>query len=312
MSRVLTPGSAQSRRIEFGRRVALLGDDANRAIGICEHHDRRDPTLQADIAEFHTLYRHLSSSQQLGFERFCIERWFLVRNFMRRERLARCLVIDSDVLLFCDVPYEAHRLREFAMTFARWDAVRRIPHCNFIGSLAAIEDFCAYVLETYRDPDRLAKLRNANLKKRNQDWISDMSLFYDWGSRATYPVALIDQPQADEVFDAAIDDVQDYVPAGYLPGLLRRWKKIEFRDGRPYAFSKSDGRAIRMKCLHYHGPFKTLMTKHAQGQSEGRREAFVLLGKKLGRWPSRVAVFCRNYVAPRFRPRGASPGDQIR
>lgn len=288
-----------------GGRVILLGDESNASIGIGEHHRHRDESLQADIPEFHALYQHLSSSQGFDFERFCIERWFLVRNFMRREQLSRCLVIDSDVLLFCDVPAESERLQNFAMTFGRWDAVRNLPHCNFIGCLQGIESFCDYVLETYRDPERLTRLKNANHKKLNQFWISDMSLFYDWASQGAFPIAMIDEPHEHGAFDSAIDSTGGYLRSGYLPGLIRQWKKIEFREGRPYAFLQADGQPVRMKCLHYHGVFKMLMETHARGKSENWSAAMTMLRQKLRRLPGKFSLFSRNYLLPLFQPRGS-------
>jgi hypothetical protein len=114
--------------------VVLLGDEANASIGIGEHHDIDQPELQEDLDEFRRICKRYSRSQGFLWERFWLERWFLIRNFMRREKLRGCLAIDSDVLLFCNVPEESLRFRSYAMTFGRWDAVRVVPHCNFIGS----------------------------------------------------------------------------------------------------------------------------------------------------------------------------------
>jgi hypothetical protein len=282
-------------------RVVLLGDDANAAIGIGEHYSIHDETLQDDLEEFRAIYRHHSSSQGVQFEQFCIERWLLIRNFLRREGLSRCLAIDSDVLLFCNVSEETVRFQSYAMTFGRWDSVRCVPHCNFIQSRDALEAFCGYVLDVYRHPQRLERIKTANRKKFDNFWVSDMSLFFDWASLGGYPVGLFEEMIEDGAgFDTCVDDTRTFRPCGYLPGLLRQWKKIAFFDGIPHAFLRAHGRAVSMKCLHYHGPLKLLMERHARGQSDDWGIATTMLRHKFGRLPSKVSLFYKNYITALF------------
>lgn len=288
-----------------GGRVVLLGDAANAGIGVGEHHRLDDGSLATDVADFRTVYEHHSSSKREQFERFCIERWFFVRNFMRRENLDRCLVIDTDVLLFCDVAAEAARFGHAEMTFARWDAVRLLPHCNFINGRSGIESFCEYALGLYRDPRRLEAVKAKNGKKFGRHWVSDMSLFADWSACGGHAVGMLEDAVRDGVaFDDAIDRTRGFVRRSFVPGVVRPWKWIEYRDGVPYARHREAGE-VPMKCLHFHGAFKELLPRHAQCLTDDWGAATIMLHRKLRSVPAKASWFARNYIAPRRG--GAAP-----
>ena len=294
------------------RRVILLGDDENAEIGGCEHHLVDDPSLQADIEEFRAVYRQVGRSQLFLRERFWLERWFLIRNFLRREHLDSCLAIDSDVLLFADVAAESLRFAAYAMTFGRWDAVRVVPHCNFIRGREGLEDFCGYVLDVYRDPRKLERVADLNRKKFNSAWVCDMSLLASWGATSEFPVGFLEDTVAGGVgFDACLDDTRTYVACGYLPGILRQWKRITFRDGVPYATIRDSGLEVPMKCLHYHGRLKALMERHARCQGDDWGAATLMLTEKLLAYPAKFGLVFRNYVRPWLPgapPRGVAGG----
>lgn len=286
--------------IAAGRgRVVLIGDAEAARAGIGTHHPVDDPALQADLDELRGVYRMVSRSHSLERERFWAERWFLIRNFMRRENLDGCLAIDSDVLLFCDVGEESLRFAPYAMTFGRWDPVRVVPHCNFIRGRAAIEDLCRFILDAYRDPRTLERLASLNRKRDGSAWISDMSLLASWAATSGFPVGFLEDTVADGVgFDSCLDHVGGYASCNYLPGVMKPWKRLRFRDGVPYGTIRASGLEIPMKCVHYHGHMKLLMKRHDRGEEDDWTAAGTLATGKLADYPMKARIFCRNYVAP--------------
>jgi hypothetical protein len=290
------------RALKATNRVVLLGDEKNADLGMGEHHLVTDATLQDGIGEFRSAYQHLSRSQRLDFERFCVERWFLIRNFLRRENLDGCLAIDSDVLLFGNVAEDSLRFSEYSMTFGRWDSVRAVPHCNFIRGREAIDDFCSYVMDVYSDSYKLKQLAEINQKKFKSAWISDMSLLASWGASSRFPIGYLENTVADGVgFDSCLDDIGTYVGRRFFPGVLKPWKKLTFRDGIPYATIRSNGLTVPMKCIHYHGGMKILMDRHDRGVAEDWSIAFRMLVRKFAGLRSKFELFSRNYIAPLFR-----------
>lgn len=293
-------------------RVVLLGDGwnadyvnfklANGEQARCEHHRIDDPSLQADLEEFRSIYQHISRLP-FGAERFNTERWFLIRNFLRREGLDGCLAIDSDVLLFCDVAEESLRFSPYAMTLSRWDIpVRAVPHCNFIRGREGIEDFCQYVLDLYRNKERLDRLTALNHKKYNISWVGDMSLLAAWSASSRFPVGNLAATVADGVgYDSCMDDTKDFVSHGGLLGLLRPWKKLNFHEGIPYARLRGTGVVLPMKCVHYQGRMKLLMDRHDRGIEDDWSVTRTMLADKLARYPAKARLFYQSYLAPLFK-----------
>jgi hypothetical protein len=169
-----------------------------------------------------------------------------------------CLAIDSDVLLFGNVAEDSLRFSSYSMIFGCWDAVRVVPHGNFIRGREAIEDFCCFMLDIYRNPVKLHRLAEINRKKFKSAWISDMSLLASWGTNCRFPIGYLENTVADGVgFDSCLDDTKIYVGCGLLPGLLKQWKRLEFRDGIPHATIRSNRYPSKFRVFYknYIAPF---------------------------------------------------------
>ena len=60
----------------------------------------------ASITErFEKIYRH-SGSNDPRYNRFCIERWFVIKKIMQERGITQCIHLDSDVMVFSDLEIE--------------------------------------------------------------------------------------------------------------------------------------------------------------------------------------------------------------
>ncbi|MDO4573831.1 MAG: hypothetical protein Q4D98_01300 [Planctomycetia bacterium] len=262
----------QARQTNPHSRIVWLHGEKDHPLDFVDCFSFHEPELFQDVAFFSSIYQRLSSSNSLESECFCIQRWLIVRNFMRREKITRALAIDSDVLIFCDVTQEAERFRPYAMTFAHWNATQNLIHCNFIQDISALEAFADYSLEVYQNSELLERLKQTSRKGKNRYRVSDMSLFYDWSTHSDYPFCFFEDFYPDGIFfDSCIDFVQDFKAIRYLPGFLRPFKKIVWKEGLPHATLKNStlkgGLQAPMKIIHYHGGLKFLMPFHFQRRS---------------------------------------------
>jgi len=304
----------QARKTNPAARVFWLGDDADGAerakeVGV-EFRSLDEPALSDGIAEFKSIYLGRSKNRPRLTE-FCCKRWIYVRNLMRAENLRSCLALDSDVLLFCDAAEEAKRFQDFAGTFTRWDAAPRYtPHCNFIGSLDGLEEFCDFLFEVYRNTAlfqelerKLAKVRWGKTPKRV--WISDMSLWGAWSLRTNRKIAVFDDYYPQGVWvDGKINDASYFKTRNFLPGVVKPWRKIvDFRDGRPWGETK-DGKRGPFLALHYQGGFKFLMEDHFEGRHSDWAIFKRLLVDKTKSVPQRIAHFTRRYLIAPLTKRG--------
>ncbi len=272
----------QAHRTNPSSRVILLGDETTPSPDFAEFHCIHDPKLFQNVEPFYAAYRHFSSSNSEEVEKFCMARWIILRNFMHREGLTRCLAIDSDVLLFADMTEEAKRFAPYAMTFAHWSKTQNLIHCNFVLDRTALDSFTEYLMRVYRDPLLLERAKEARHKKNGKFRVSDMSHFYDWSVHSEFPFCFFEDLHTDGVFfDSCIDFTEGFRSISYFPGVFRRIKKIAWTDGRPQVTDRL-GRRLEVKAFHYHGAQKFLMPFHMEGRSPHVRIFMAFLKAKLG------------------------------
>ncbi|MEM9227145.1 MAG: hypothetical protein AAGA45_04175, partial [Verrucomicrobiota bacterium] len=93
---------AQTRQSNPRSRLILLGDEAyDYYLGV-EHYDYRQYSSEAN--RLGTLYRHRNAvDEHHEWLRFYFQKWVMIRNFIRQEKLPSTFIIDSNVLLYADL-----------------------------------------------------------------------------------------------------------------------------------------------------------------------------------------------------------------
>lgn len=292
----------QARRCNPGVPIVLAGDASNAAMAVDRFVAIDGLPRSREQERFLQDYRHHSPSQSLEWERFCIERWFVLLAVMHHEGLEQALALDSDVLLFCDARQEARRCSRHAVALSHWDDERALPHCTFILDRGALEEFCRHVSRTYASEGLLAELKRRNSKRHGRHWISDMSLWRAWCRSTAHPVLIRERlPAGDTAYDSCIEHVGGFEAVRPLPLVVRPWKRLVFEHGRAYGFRRHTGQRVRLHCVHYHGRFKVLMARHAQAQPDGLGAALLLLRLKLAALPQKLA----RLLSSRLRHRAA-------
>ncbi|MDD4395802.1 MAG: hypothetical protein PHQ33_07950, partial [Bacteroidales bacterium] len=90
--------------------IILLGDESSPEIAGVRRimsHAYENETL----AEFRKHYRHMSYNPE-AFERICFERWLLIAELFRREKLDAAFVVDTDVMIYADLSKLANSFDE--------------------------------------------------------------------------------------------------------------------------------------------------------------------------------------------------------
>lgn len=70
-------------------RIILIGNSENDLFDFVEHHNIND-YVSNQLISFQQNYQHFSPLNE-QFERFCIERWFIVNEFAQRHHLKQFL-----------------------------------------------------------------------------------------------------------------------------------------------------------------------------------------------------------------------------
>jgi hypothetical protein len=83
---------------KFNEHVILLGDDSNSQLDV-DHYNIDEHSEGVD--EFRSLYKHMSTNP-IGFELTCIERWIVLANFVKKMGFDKVVYLDSDIMTFCN------------------------------------------------------------------------------------------------------------------------------------------------------------------------------------------------------------------
>ena len=124
----------QARKSNPETEVILIGDSGNAHFNyLVNHVDKSQYSKRAD--EFAKKFVNFSTNSH-EFELICLQRWFILEEFMRQNNLEKCLYLDSDILLFGNVKSEIHRFRFFGMTIAGISG-----HSNYINDIEVLAEF---------------------------------------------------------------------------------------------------------------------------------------------------------------------------
>lgn len=253
----------------FNKRVILLTDSPQYFRNV-EAYDLNDFFGTAQC--FEHVYKHLSPNTQ-KFELFCIQRWFILNEFVAKMRISHFFHCDSDVLLYCNVStfYQQHRDKVWLLGAVSngLSAISGYMWSGGIGyfSREILQQFCDFVSEVYTQKDRLDYLVKKYEKRSNpKHGVCDMTLFslfvdhlkHSGGQDVMSLTAEIDGAKFDHHISS--DEAGFYAKEKVADLEV---KKIIFKNRMPYCFNKKTGDWVRLFCIHFQGKAKPLMAKYA-------------------------------------------------
>lgn len=238
---------AQARYANPTAPIVLIGDEhtADKYPEITHIHFR---PLSARAFAFARTYRHLNTNHEV-FERFCLMRWFILLELMRRYGFSRAVYIDSDVLLYDAMEQQFRRIEGYDL------AITGVAPPVLVNNLHVLESFCSFAEDCYRDEQLLCLLTghfSALQQAREPGGVCDMTIWKLFMERQS-EWRIIDLASS---FDDLVFDRNIMLSNGFqLDGPV---KKIIWKEGVPYGLGE-DGRHIRFASLHFHGPSKAIM-----------------------------------------------------
>lgn len=249
----------------FGGHVCYLGDAFGcriaRKFGATT---ARIGDFAATSRAFEPFYRH-HSTLGVEFERQCISRWFILRDYMKAVDLKSAIYLDTDILATTPLDPFQEQTRHYGMTFTGYSA-----HCCFINDVAVLDMFCDFVTEVYSDlvwDVRLRDWERHMLSAAGAGGVSDMTLFQWFHQR--HPELL---GSYDDIFQDSPIDLSLAETAGWK-ATEQGFKYLLWDDGGPAAI-REDGTPVKLAALHHQGTAKLLMRANARklGDLTSRRE----------------------------------------
>jgi hypothetical protein len=241
----------QARKTNPDARIFLLGDETNKGLGYAEHHHYAAYARKA--LAFTKIYRHLSLNG-VEYELFCMQRWFMLQEFMESIGIPRCFMMDSDVMVYCDLAVEYRRYYQHKFTVnCHWGG-----GSSYVSSIAAVKELCDSMTSAYDGTDpyltaRMESLFDLVVKFEGAGGISDMFFvknFFDGNSFTIGETAIVQDGSA---FD---HNIKSHAPTWEGENGI---KKIRWKGNVPYCRRMDNGMDVRFCTLHFQGNAKPLM-----------------------------------------------------
>ena len=238
----------QAVRSQPGSRVILLGDRANRIGGLAyEHHVLPPPS--GLVREFRERYRHFHPGN-LEDERRCIERWFYLADFVRRQKLAEFLFLDSDMLLF-------ENLGKFLPWWRKFDAAGAPLFYSFcfFARPGLVEEFSGWILGRYRCAEtQAAWARRFDRYRRGEP--EDAGIIHDMALSSLFV-----KEKKIQVLDVTRPAEGGLVDSGQWGGAYRQGRaeihRLQQKQAGGKVLAQVDDRWLPMPAVHLQGFYKS-------------------------------------------------------
>ena len=238
---------AQARSSNPEARVILLSHTAQNMPKGVEFYYLGD--FFGEAAALKQSYEHFSQYDP-AYELFCFQRWFALRDFMRREKLPRAVYLDSDVLAFADLDREGEVFADCDMTLSQGHC----GHNSYVNNLEVLSRFCEYCAK-FLSQEKAAQiggvLRDVTLQslglRETLFPLNDMRLLQLFRENADFLIGDTAIVHQGVTFDHDIGASQ----GGYE--MSAGEKKLSWQDERPYCRHLRLGKSVRFAALHFKG-----------------------------------------------------------
>lgn len=242
----------QAKRSNPDSDIILIGDESNNKYSFIKHVSRFDSSSGQEFAK---LYQHLSFNSY-EYELFCIQRWFILRDYMAKHGISRCYHQDSDVMLYADISTE--KVADFDFAFCGGIS----GGISFINNFDALDDFCNFITSFYTVEtltEELKKIYQMVIKHVPNGGICDMIFINLYCTSRQHPERIFDLSiiENNAVFDLNINLINEY----------EQWyerKKIYFTTNGVLCKNLSLNTFIKFKALHFQGEAKIFMKYFVQ------------------------------------------------
>ena len=233
----------QNTRTNPNRETILLGDRHNRVSGIPYTHIETEG-YQEKNREFLPVYRHASPSH-FGDERRCIERWFVLWDFLEKNKTKSFYFMDSDYLLFANLDdFEKNWAHGSVCGTPRIFGLGYFPDAELIGCL------CRWILGLYKNGARFEATREQF--RRAGSGLQEMGLIAEFCREEK--VSVMDLSWRQVGTDPCFDDGFFGSSYRYTPKEFHRLRQSQ--AGGP-VFARDGKKIQRLLGLHFGGHNKS-------------------------------------------------------
>lgn len=176
----LSASLSKARDMNPGHEVILLGDYTNQDYKGISHYLIRNYKQEAEEFANHYIHR---SPNSFDYELFCFQRWFIIHDFIKKERpdIKEFIYLDSDAMMFVPVKDEYSRWKQYKMTLTGDGGP-----CYTYFNIGVLDEFIAYINYVYCTEDGRCKLFEYSdrlIREKKNYGVSDMTAFMAYGKK---------------------------------------------------------------------------------------------------------------------------------
>jgi hypothetical protein len=213
-----------------------------------------------DFIMFDNHYVHMSTNP-FEFEKACLLRYFILKEFMLKNKFNKIFHIDSDVLLYTKVQdvFDAEAV-DYSLSSEQHIA-------NSLLSLAFIEDFCEKITKAYVDKQKnfwfryMENIYNKMQKENKRGGINDMTFLQHYKTKKECGNPMLRYKDMNEIIDDCTFDFSMKHDKGKFK-MVDGLKAIKFNNGIPFCFNEDLQKYIRFLSLHFLGNTKQVLEKY--------------------------------------------------
>ena len=225
--------------------IVLFGDERNADICSVEHIDYE--TAKEEMQVRFDEYVHLSPNSE-EYERICLDRFFVIYDYMKKNNVKVGFHMDSDVLLNVRLEDKYYN--------GKFNYCRNCGG-TMIFTLEQIEKFCLLIKEWYTDPKKLQQLKDTydlRIVRGMAGGISDMTFFNLFVMQYTDETNDMSRIHYGECFDYFFGN-----PEGYERYMGKC--RIYCKNGVYYYRHMLTGEFVQVNSLHCGAKDKTYMVE---------------------------------------------------
>ena len=227
--------------------IFLIGDNANAHYSNwCTHFQFENYSHKAE--ELRPIYWH-KSVFSFEHELFCLQRWMVLESFMQEHNLQKAIYIDSDVLVFDNLPNWLPKFSSYGMSI-----IGVSGHTNFVQSSTTLAKFNAYVIDKYsteKGKEAIQKWFDEHMAGKADHGISDMDMLTHFAEEYPDEVINLETSYSEFAFDRSFSESN-----GFAIDANTGFKSIVWKQEKPYFFNLQSGKEIHAVTLHFQGNIK--------------------------------------------------------
>jgi hypothetical protein len=225
-------------------RIILIGDNVTVYPNFVEYYPMENFNEYGRFLDKNYVHLNISNPE---IEMFCIKRWLVLLDFMKKNKLNKIFTCDSDILLFQNISKDSKNYVKNDIVI-----VNGTNGClTLLNNLEVLEYYKKIVFDFY---EKKAKIFKKDFR------ITDMSFWKQLNDSKKFKVG-----EATKIINGAFYDSGFLSENHYKKDNLCGIKKLVFVKGLP--FGEINKKLFRLKAIHFQGPTKFYMKYFSQGKN---------------------------------------------